>query len=204
MQEGGRAGKGKVIVEGFIDFDYEITLLTVRHVGGTTFCDPIGHRQVYRLTGTKWKKDNSSAFLSRAYQEVDFVLWQNFLAAVCMFHRYCDVATMHARRLFWSAQYHISLDTLRRRMATTERVGSLSPCRALRSPVAARLPKLSPMPWVAVGCLASSFLSKGTWYDACRNFNNSLSLVVNRSVKGLSARDVYLQMRHVVRRLKSF
>jgi phosphoribosylglycinamide formyltransferase 2 len=45
-QEGGRAGKGRVIVEGFIDFDYEITLLTVRHVGGTTFCAPVGHRQV--------------------------------------------------------------------------------------------------------------------------------------------------------------
>lgn len=45
-QEGGRAGKGRVIVEGFIDFDYEITLLTVRHVGGTSFCEPIGHRQV--------------------------------------------------------------------------------------------------------------------------------------------------------------
>jgi len=45
-QEGGRAGKGKVIVEGFVDFDYEITLLTVRHAGGTSFCQPIGHRQV--------------------------------------------------------------------------------------------------------------------------------------------------------------
>lgn len=45
-QEGGRAGAGKVIVEGFIDFDYEITLLTVRHVGGTSFLEPIGHRQV--------------------------------------------------------------------------------------------------------------------------------------------------------------
>jgi len=44
-QEGGRAGKGRVIVEGFIDFDYEITLLTVRHSGGTTFCAPVGHRQ---------------------------------------------------------------------------------------------------------------------------------------------------------------
>lgn len=44
-QEGGRAGQGKVIVEGFIDFDYEITLLTVRHQGGTSFCMPIGHRQ---------------------------------------------------------------------------------------------------------------------------------------------------------------
>ena len=45
-QEGGRAGAGKVIVEGFIDFDYEITLLTVRHIGGTTFLEPIGHHQV--------------------------------------------------------------------------------------------------------------------------------------------------------------
>ena len=44
-QAGGRAGKGRVIVEGFIDFDYEITLLTVRHAGGTTFCRPVGHRQ---------------------------------------------------------------------------------------------------------------------------------------------------------------
>jgi phosphoribosylglycinamide formyltransferase 2 len=44
-QAGGRAGKGRVIVEGFIDFDYEITLLTVRHAGGVTFCDPVGHRQ---------------------------------------------------------------------------------------------------------------------------------------------------------------
>jgi phosphoribosylglycinamide formyltransferase 2 len=45
-QSGGRAGRGRVIVEGFIDFDYEITLLTVRHCGGTSFCDPIGHLQV--------------------------------------------------------------------------------------------------------------------------------------------------------------
>lgn len=45
-QEGGRAGRGRVIVEGFVDFDYEITLLTVRHGAGTDFCPPIGHRQV--------------------------------------------------------------------------------------------------------------------------------------------------------------
>jgi len=45
-QEGGRAGRGKVIVEGFVEFDYEITQLTVRHVGGTSFCEPIGHVQV--------------------------------------------------------------------------------------------------------------------------------------------------------------
>lgn len=45
-QEGGRAGAGRVIVEGFVDFDYEITLLTVRSTAGTTFCEPIGHIQV--------------------------------------------------------------------------------------------------------------------------------------------------------------
>lgn len=44
-QEGGRAGAGKVIVEGFIDFDYEITQLTVRHIGGTSFLEPVGHIQ---------------------------------------------------------------------------------------------------------------------------------------------------------------
>ena len=44
-QTGGRAGAGRVIVEGFVDFDYEITLLTVRNVNGTSFCEPIGHLQ---------------------------------------------------------------------------------------------------------------------------------------------------------------
>jgi phosphoribosylglycinamide formyltransferase 2 len=45
-QSGGRAGSGKVIVEGFVPFDYEITLLTVRHKNGTSFCPPIGHVQI--------------------------------------------------------------------------------------------------------------------------------------------------------------
>jgi len=45
-QEGTRGAAAKVIVEGFVEFDYEITLLTVRHVGGTSFCAPVGHRQV--------------------------------------------------------------------------------------------------------------------------------------------------------------
>lgn len=45
-QQGGRTGEGKVIVEGFVDFDYEITLLTIRHVNGTAFCEPIGHKQI--------------------------------------------------------------------------------------------------------------------------------------------------------------
>ncbi|EON90772.1 phosphoribosylglycinamide formyltransferase 2 [Marinobacter lipolyticus SM19] len=44
-QTGGRAGKGRVIIEGFVDFDYEITMLTVKHRDGISFCDPIGHRQ---------------------------------------------------------------------------------------------------------------------------------------------------------------
>lgn len=45
-QQGGRAGQGTVIIEGFVDFDYEITMLTVRHEGGVSFCAPIGHTQV--------------------------------------------------------------------------------------------------------------------------------------------------------------
>ncbi|MFK5984238.1 MAG: formate-dependent phosphoribosylglycinamide formyltransferase [Pseudomonadota bacterium] len=45
-QQGGRTGEGKVIVEGFVEFDYEITLLTVRHQQGTSYCEPIGHKQI--------------------------------------------------------------------------------------------------------------------------------------------------------------
>lgn len=45
-QQGGRAGQGKVIIEGFVDFDYEITLLTIRHRDGTSYCAPIGHIQI--------------------------------------------------------------------------------------------------------------------------------------------------------------
>ena len=45
-QKGGRSGAGRVIIEGFVPFDYEITMLTVRHAGGTSFCAPIGHLQV--------------------------------------------------------------------------------------------------------------------------------------------------------------
>ncbi|MDX8405552.1 MAG: formate-dependent phosphoribosylglycinamide formyltransferase [Mariprofundus sp.] len=60
-QEGGRAGKGKVIVEGFIDFDYEITLLTVRHRDGTSFCAPIGHLQVDGDYRESWQPQPMSA-----------------------------------------------------------------------------------------------------------------------------------------------
>ncbi len=54
-QEGGRTGAGRVIVEGFIDFDYEITLLTVRAVDGVHFCAPIGHRQEYGDYRESWQ-----------------------------------------------------------------------------------------------------------------------------------------------------
>jgi len=60
-QAGGRAGKGRVIVEGFIDFDYEITLLTVSHVGGTSFCAPVGHRQVKGDYHESWQPQVMSA-----------------------------------------------------------------------------------------------------------------------------------------------
>ena len=54
-QSGGRAGQGRCIVEGFVDFEYEITLLTVRHVGGTSFCAPIGHRQDHGDYRESWQ-----------------------------------------------------------------------------------------------------------------------------------------------------
>ncbi len=60
-QQGGRAGAGRVIVEGFIEFDYEITLLTVRHVDGTTFCEPIGHLQVDGDYRESWQPQPMSA-----------------------------------------------------------------------------------------------------------------------------------------------
>jgi phosphoribosylglycinamide formyltransferase 2 len=54
-QEGGRAGGGRVIIEGFIDFDYEITLLTIRHKEGISFCAPIGHRQEHGDYRESWQ-----------------------------------------------------------------------------------------------------------------------------------------------------
>ena len=59
-QAGGRAGAGKVIVEGFIEFDYEITLLTVRHAGGTSFCAPIGHVQIDGDYRESWQPHSMS------------------------------------------------------------------------------------------------------------------------------------------------
>jgi len=60
-QEGGRAGAGRVIVEGFVDFDYEITLLTVRSCSGTTYCEPIGHHQVNGDYRESWQPQPMSA-----------------------------------------------------------------------------------------------------------------------------------------------
>ncbi|HEY0744704.1 MAG TPA: formate-dependent phosphoribosylglycinamide formyltransferase [Chryseosolibacter sp.] len=54
-QEGGRSGGGRVIIEGFVDFDYEITLLTIRHKDGISFCEPIGHRQEHGDYQESWQ-----------------------------------------------------------------------------------------------------------------------------------------------------
>jgi phosphoribosylglycinamide formyltransferase 2 len=54
-QEGGRSGGGRMIVEGFVDFDYEITLLTIRHAAGVSFCEPIGHRQEHGDYQESWQ-----------------------------------------------------------------------------------------------------------------------------------------------------
>lgn len=60
-QAGGRSGAGKVIVEGFVTFDYEITLLTVRHAAGTSYCEPIGHIQVDGDYRQSWQPQPMSA-----------------------------------------------------------------------------------------------------------------------------------------------
>ena len=68
-QEGGRAGGGRVIVEGFVNFDYEITLLTVRHANGTSFCAPIGHLQIDGDYRESWQPHLMSALaLHRAHE----------------------------------------------------------------------------------------------------------------------------------------
>lgn len=69
-QEGGRAGAGRVIVEGFVDFDYEITLLTVRSVSGTTFCEPVGHIQVDGDYRYSWQPQPMSAKALESAREI--------------------------------------------------------------------------------------------------------------------------------------
>jgi phosphoribosylglycinamide formyltransferase 2 len=69
-QSGGRAGQGRVIVEGFVHFDYEITLLTVRHRGGTDFCQPIGHLQVDGDYRESWMPQPMSAAALQRSQDI--------------------------------------------------------------------------------------------------------------------------------------
>ncbi|WP_041270359.1 formate-dependent phosphoribosylglycinamide formyltransferase [Frateuria aurantia] len=73
-QSGGRAGQGRVIVEGFVDFDYEITLLTVRHHGGVAFCAPIGHRQEDGDYRESWQpQPMSDKALAEAQRQADAI-----------------------------------------------------------------------------------------------------------------------------------
>lgn len=69
-QEGGRAGAGRVIVEGFVDFDYEITLLTVRSVSGTVFCQPVGHIQIDGDYRYSWQPQPMSAKALESAKEI--------------------------------------------------------------------------------------------------------------------------------------
>lgn len=74
-QQGGRAKNGRVIVEGFVTFDYEITLLTLRHVGGVSFCAPIGHRQERGDYRESWQPHPmSNAALEKAQEIAAFVV----------------------------------------------------------------------------------------------------------------------------------
>jgi len=76
-QTGGRAGKGRVIVEGFVAFDYEITLLTVRHSGGVSFCEPIGHRQEDGDYRESWQPQSMSAKALQKSREVASKITEN-------------------------------------------------------------------------------------------------------------------------------
>jgi phosphoribosylglycinamide formyltransferase 2 len=71
---GGRAARERVIVEGFIEFDYEITLLTVRHAGGTTFCAPIGHLQIDGDYRESWQPQPMSAAARVRAEEIATVV----------------------------------------------------------------------------------------------------------------------------------
>lgn len=69
-QEGGRSGKGRIIIEGFVPFDYEITLLTVSAVDGVHFCAPIGHRQEDGDYRESWQPQQMSATALKNAQEI--------------------------------------------------------------------------------------------------------------------------------------
>jgi len=76
-QEGGRAGAGKVIVEGFVDFDYEITLLTIRHQGETSYCEPIGHIQVDGDYRESWQPQPMTEAALKSAQEMAHKVTEN-------------------------------------------------------------------------------------------------------------------------------
>ncbi|MFV1872703.1 MAG: formate-dependent phosphoribosylglycinamide formyltransferase [Oleiphilus sp.] len=76
-QEGGRSGAGTVIIEGFVDFDYEITLLTVRHNGQTTFCDPIGHIQKNGDYQQSWQPQAMSEQALKNAQDIAHKVTEN-------------------------------------------------------------------------------------------------------------------------------
>ena len=69
-QEGGRVGAGRIIVEGFVNFDYEITLLTVRSISGTSFCEPIGHIQVDGDYRYSWQPQAMSDTAKASAQDI--------------------------------------------------------------------------------------------------------------------------------------
>ncbi len=74
-QEGGRSGGGRVIIEGFVDFDFEITLLTVSHCDGISFCEPIGHRQEHGDYQESWQpQPMTSVALAKAQQMAEAVV----------------------------------------------------------------------------------------------------------------------------------
>lgn len=76
-RSGGRAGAGRVIVEGFIDFDYEITMLTVRHSGGTSYCAPVGHRQVKGDYRESWQPHPMSEQALKSSQQIAGAITEN-------------------------------------------------------------------------------------------------------------------------------
>lgn len=76
-QEGGRAGGGKVVIEGFVDFDYEVTLLTLRHVGGTHFLDPIGHLQIDGDYRESWQPQPMSEVALKEAQRISKAVTDN-------------------------------------------------------------------------------------------------------------------------------
>jgi phosphoribosylglycinamide formyltransferase 2 len=76
-QRGGRAGAGRVIIEGFIRFDYEITLLTIRHAGGTSFCEPIGHLQIDGDYRESWQPQPMTPLALQRSQQIAHAITAN-------------------------------------------------------------------------------------------------------------------------------